>query len=613
MPKIRRVTIRNFRSIVELTMDMTDLTVIVGDNDCGKSNVLRALNLFFNDRTNPETPFSFPDDHNRFSEPKAKRAPEISVEVDLELPSTYRKNNGDLIRWRKRWRSDGLQEEDEYWGIRRSRKKRGKGFTEAVVEIDGRSRVPALLSRIQFEYVPAVRSADFFRKLRGRIFQVIASASEEPVRQSSGQLEEVISTAVSTLLSDIDKELKDTSRLSLPNDLTPLFQSLDFLAGEKSISLDSRGDGIKARYIPLILKFIAERNREAAGVSPTFIWAYEEPENNLEFRRAQALADAFYKLAEDELSQVILTTHSPIFYNMHEDDAGRGLCSAYHLTHTGPDAGTEARSAAEASVSLDESMGAMAIIAPHIRAAQDALTEATAQATDLRSKLEQFNQQNRPALFVEGPTDYVVFKRLLELFRPQQFQALFLAEPPARAGANYVTNMLRSWEFRTKHLPLAERRTAVGIVDGDGEGDRAWGSFDGEKIGWKHVSLIRLSRPAHLVDACDLGVNIPVCLEELWPAGVWQTADQRGWLSTRPKKGLVGETLLQRLAEQDERLSDLIDDAWRPFFERRVNVAPDPAKVDWAAHMTALPRAQIEPLAAEPLRVLDEAIAKLGI
>lgn len=161
MPKIRRVTIRNFRSIVELTMDATDLTVIVGDNDCGKSNVLRALNLFFNDQTNPETPFSFPDDYNRFAEPKAKRAPEISVEVDLELPYNYRKNNGDLIRWRKRWRSDGLQEEDEYWGIRRARKKRGKGYTETVVEIDGRSRVPALLSRIQFEYVPAVRSSDF--------------------------------------------------------------------------------------------------------------------------------------------------------------------------------------------------------------------------------------------------------------------------------------------------------------------------------------------------------------------------------------------------------------------------------------------------------------------
>lgn len=257
MPKIGRIAIKNFRSIIDLTMDATDLTVIVGDNDCGRSNVPRALNLFSNGQTNPDTPFNFSDEYNRFAEAKAKHAPEIEVQVDLELPATYQKNNGELIRWRKQWRANGFQENDDYWGIRLAKHKRGPGYTETIVEIEGRSRVPALLSRIQFEYVPAVRSADFFRTLRGRIFQLIANASEQTVRQSSGQLEEVISKAVAGLLTDIGTELNDVSRLSLPNDLTPLFQSLDFLAGEKSISLDSRGNGIKGRYIPLILKFIA--------------------------------------------------------------------------------------------------------------------------------------------------------------------------------------------------------------------------------------------------------------------------------------------------------------------------------------------------------------------
>jgi energy-coupling factor transporter ATP-binding protein EcfA2 len=614
MPKIRRIAIKNFRSIIDLTMDATDLTVIVGDNDCGKSNVLRALNLFFNGQTNPDKPFNFLDDYNRFAEAKAKRAPEIEVQVDLELPATYTKNNGEVVRWRKQWRANGLQLNDDYWGIRLTRHKRGPGFTESVIEIEGRSRVPALLSRIQFEYVPAVRSADFFRTLRGRIFQVIANASEQTVRQSSGQLEDVISEAVSGLLADIGTELKDVSRLSLPNDLTPLFQSLDFLAGEKAISLDSRGDGIKARYIPLILKFIAERSREAAGISPTFIWAYEEPENNLEFRRAQALADAFYKLAEGELSQVLLTTHSPIFYNMHQDDDGRGLCSAYHLTNDGPTFGTEARSAAEANVSLDESMGAMAIIAPHIKAAQLALAETTSQAADLRAKLELFNPNNLPTLFVEGPTDYAVFKKLLQMFRAEKAQQLFFAEPPPRAGANYVTNMLRSWEFRTKHLPAPHRRSAVGIVDGDAEGQGAHERFTSEDVNWKHVSLIKLHQPTHLNAACELGINVPTCLEELWPPAVWRHAEQQGWLKPRSKKGLMGEKLLQRLTEEDERLSELIDDAWRPYFDWRVNDEDaSSAKIDWAVYIAGLTRAQIEPIATEHLKVLDTAIGKLGL
>src|SRR3954447_13324889 len=108
-------------------------------------------------------------------------------------------------------------------------------------------------------------------------------------------------------------------------------------------------------------------------------------------------------------------------------------------------------------------MGAMAIIAPHIKAAQIALADATTQAADLKAKLEQFNQANLPTLFVEGATDYVVFRRLLQQFRPRQAQQIYLAEPPLRAGANYVTNMLRSWEYRTKHLPIDQRRSAVGI------------------------------------------------------------------------------------------------------------------------------------------------------
>lgn len=613
MPKIRRIAIKNFRSIVDLKMDVSDLTAIVGDNDCGKSNVLRALNLFFNGQTNPDTDFSFSDDYNRFAERKLKKAPEIEVEIDLEIPQSYRDKNGDLIRWRKRWRAKGIVEEKDYRGIRRVKKRRGTGFTEIEVMLDGRSRVPLLLSRIRFEYVPAVRSADFFKKLRGRIFKVIAEASEQRVRQSSSEFEKVISGAVLPLLSDIGSELNDNSRLSLPNDLTPLFQSLDFLAGEKSISLDSRGDGIKARYIPLILKFIAEQSREVSGISPTFIWAYEEPENNLEFRRAQELADAFYKLAEDDLSQVLLTTHSPIFYNMHSSDE-KGLCTAYHLTHLSPTTGTEAKPAIEATISLDQSMGAMAIIAPYIKAAQEELAQATSHAADLEAKLEALNPERLPTIFVEGQTDYAIFKKLLELFRSDYSGKLFLAEPPQRAGANYVTNMLRSWELRAKHRqPLANRRRAFGIIDGDPAGERVRAEFESVKPAWKYVGLYKLEQPRHLRAAWEQGINIPICLEELWPVEVWRHAEKSDWLMPRPPRPLLGDNLLDWIAA-DKRLSDLIEEEWRIYFDRQVNNSKEStAKTEWVSWILSLSPTDLEPLAAEHLRVLDKAILKLDL
>ena len=82
MPKIRTIAIQNFRSIRRIDIDATDLTIVVGDNDCGKSNVLRALNLFFNGETNPGETFSFSEDYNRFSQPPARKAKEITIDLN---------------------------------------------------------------------------------------------------------------------------------------------------------------------------------------------------------------------------------------------------------------------------------------------------------------------------------------------------------------------------------------------------------------------------------------------------------------------------------------------------------------------------------------------------
>lgn len=48
MLTIKSAEIENYRSIIgpPLTVNLDQLTVIVGPNNCGKSNILRALELF---------------------------------------------------------------------------------------------------------------------------------------------------------------------------------------------------------------------------------------------------------------------------------------------------------------------------------------------------------------------------------------------------------------------------------------------------------------------------------------------------------------------------------------------------------------------------------------
>lgn len=70
--KIKSINISNFRSIRQLTMDFNQITVIVGPNNAGKSNILSALNLFFTSSTRGITDIDF---HKR----NVKEPIEISV------------------------------------------------------------------------------------------------------------------------------------------------------------------------------------------------------------------------------------------------------------------------------------------------------------------------------------------------------------------------------------------------------------------------------------------------------------------------------------------------------------------------------------------------------
>lgn len=46
--KISNITIRKFRSIKEASFNMDDITAIVGENNAGKTGILRALNSVYN-------------------------------------------------------------------------------------------------------------------------------------------------------------------------------------------------------------------------------------------------------------------------------------------------------------------------------------------------------------------------------------------------------------------------------------------------------------------------------------------------------------------------------------------------------------------------------------
>src|SRR5262249_9641644 len=90
---LRRVQVSDFRSIASADIaDLADVVPFVGLNGSGKSNLFRALNLFFNNEMEGGDPLELRRD---FREPGRRQKLRISVEVDLDF-SVFPSLRGEL-------------------------------------------------------------------------------------------------------------------------------------------------------------------------------------------------------------------------------------------------------------------------------------------------------------------------------------------------------------------------------------------------------------------------------------------------------------------------------------------------------------------------------------
>ena len=557
--QITKIEIRNFRSSRNLSLSPGQLAVLVGKNDSGKSNILRALNLFFNGKTDPGKNLDFDIDHNVFNQPN-RRAKEISIKLEINLPDTYRKTNGDYVVWEKRWRSEGFFQE-KYEGRRLVDGPRG-GTSLETIEIPDRSNLHGLLRNINFIYVPAIKDLGYFSELRASIYNVIADVADREFRESSQDFERSISGQLKDLTAQITSSLGFQSSLALPKDLSHIFESLDFLSEGQNISLDARGDGIKARHIPLILKFMADKKRslQVRGAQPhTIIWGYEEPENNLELASCVELADQFWKFLDDGISQIFLTSHSPIFYNLHRKQAdGQRRITCHHMFKETDKDGT--KQATELS-DLDERMGTMALFSPMIKNLEDQVRR----KEQARADTERLARANRRKLFVEGASDKLIIQKAIRVFTPDRADDIDV-ETKDGAGINYVIDMLLSWRGQAKHHPELPR--AAGLLDKDKEARDAANRWNEVNANVKSAKCFKLPTPAHIMPVLQAGFRIPVVLETLYDKAAWEMAEQLGHLADRNISGVIPFELNNQIITGQTKLDEHLQDEWAVFVKK---------------------------------------------
>lgn len=354
---IEKIEIKNFRSFSNRQGDKSEidkisgLNIFSGANDSGKSNILRALNLFFNNQTNQGQFFSFEDDYFKKDIKSDKR--DIKEElVTIRITFLNNANKGKNINQKDKiflpehfWVSRKFTKNSKYsnhsqsTGVETSfKKEKGNAYSKFVDTESGKlktnfsanltKQLTDFLNSIQYHYIPAIKDQAYFSHLYGELRQTLLKAKDSNVDIKKGDFEKAIQQDTETLMVEFNKMLGDSNANIAPifelPDLVNLFQSLNVQTGK--IPLKFRGDGVQAKLIPEILNFIAikeqaltsKKIKSGQKAKKYFIWGFEEPENSYEYKNSYLLANRFKNIFIKN-AQIFITTHSFNFHSLEGD------------------------------------------------------------------------------------------------------------------------------------------------------------------------------------------------------------------------------------------------------------------------------------------------------
>lgn len=535
MRMIRRVEIKYFRSIYSVVLKQCgSLNILSGRNDVGKSNVLRALNLFFNGQTDWKSPLDFSRDFSlsrleQVRKDSVKGKQFIQVAIEFERPSNFKGSLPERFVVKRSWYRDQNQfgQSDNLVAL----EKAGKCPSTLAT---AQRMLPVFLNRVHFEYVPAVKDRAFFDHILSRLQHSLlggALEADNPISELSEQLAVHIGQQVGDLRQDFSRATSLDTEIEPPKQLSSLFQAFQVSvpSGDSRVSLNLRGDGMQARYIPSVLHYIASK-------SPSFfIWGFEEPENSLEFSSADSLADDIEtRYAKD--AQIFVTSHSPAMVSRNGPDV-----SCYRVWQ--PETQTEAEKLdyplgkSASGAQLQEEIGLLRIQQEIHAEYKSKLTQLEALSQKIIELEGEIEIQKLPLVLVEGITDVVIFEEAWAKLNPGVAMPFIIrsADPLANvpggggAGASSLAKAIES-------IHPADNRHVVAIFDHDQEGIKA---FDTLSKSFKvPAGLSYEKRHANgFASALTLAVadqNLPtvdaknLCVEYLFDDDAHQTKDVNG-------------------------------------------------------------------------------------
>jgi predicted ATPase len=367
--KLKEIKLQNYRSYCEETcIPVDDLTVIVGRNDAGKSTVLEALDVFFNNANLEKEDACVRGD--------ARNVRITCVFCDLPEELILDEQHPTTLGDEYLLRGDGCLEVCRVYDCSSAKGKQTKIFARAdhptgdaysdlhslkitplkarardlgvdlanvneTIKTDIRKAIWENAEDLRLEPSEIDLSAEtgkaawdqielhlpvyaLFKSDRastdqdGEAQDPMKAAIKEVVRNHEQQLNQIVGQVKAELERVARKTVEKIQEMSpdLASTLDPIVKNKNWdslftvtLTGDEGISINKRGSG--TRRLVLLNFFRAKAEDAASARSTGVIYAIEEPETSQHPNHQIMLLDAFQELSESGKAQIILTTHTP--------------------------------------------------------------------------------------------------------------------------------------------------------------------------------------------------------------------------------------------------------------------------------------------------------------
>lgn len=474
---IKKIEIQYFRSIYwETISDISNVNIFTGKNDAGKSNVLKALNLFFNNKTDANTDFDFSKDFNvkRLEEVRketVKGKQFVQIKITFNRGKQYENTLPETFTVTKKWFRTDDYPSVVTDNVEQQLLKKGKKYSDR-----SKSSLTKFLKKITYLYIPAVKDDKTFIFALSMLQDCIYSEKLSDNVELNKSID-IIGEGISNTVIDINKEFKSVTGIETsvnpPHNLKDFYsKSLNIYTkyNENEIEIDRRGDGIRVRYIPSILNYIAMNS------SKYYIWGFEEPENSLEYNLAIEMANSFYNQYSKKLT-IFLTTHSPAFIALENKE----MVSLYRCFNMFSEKyqGTKILNQKEFGKklldvpSIEEELGYYRI-QQEVYEKYKQLLEKNALIEDEIDELQKsIKESQKPVIITEGKTDVLIlkeaWKKLYDTQCPYEIKSCSTTDENVEttAGCDVLAKYLESYRYDTSNV-------VIGLFDRDSEGKRSY-------------------------------------------------------------------------------------------------------------------------------------------